>query len=88
MFIELYQKVYDFLTNSPLEYITASSIIFQVIEEEPWISKEESRIIVNNTINALLNIYFNDTSAQNKLLRILIQVSFHFIIGYNLIKNK
>ena len=88
MSTELYQKVYEFLANSPLEHITASSVIFQVIEEEPWISKEESRIIVNNAINASLNIYSNDTSAQNKLLRILVQVSFHFIIDYNLIKNK
>ena len=35
MSTELYQKVYDFLANSPLEHITASSVIFQVIEEEP-----------------------------------------------------
>ncbi|CAJ0843597.1 14410_t:CDS:2, partial [Entrophospora sp. SA101] len=50
------------LTESPLEHITASSVIFQVIEEEPWISKEESRTIVNNAINASLNIYSDDTS--------------------------
>ena len=79
MSTELYQKVYDFLANSPLEYITASSVIFQVIEEEPWITKEESRSIVNNAINASLNIYSSDTPAQNKLLRILVQVSFFSI---------
>ncbi|CAG8559413.1 4784_t:CDS:2 [Paraglomus brasilianum] len=70
---ELYQKVYNFLTVSPLELITASSVIFQIIEEEPWISKEESRIIVNNAINASLNIYSGNTSTQNKLLRIFTQ---------------
>ena len=76
MSTELYQKVYDFLANSSLEHIIASSVIFQVIEEEPWITKEESRSIVNNAINASLNIYSSDTPAQNKLLRILVQVSF------------
>jgi hypothetical protein len=75
MSTELYQKVYDFLSNSPLKYITASSVIFQVIEEEPWITKEELRTIVDNAINTSLNIYSNDTPAQNKLLRILVQVS-------------
>ncbi|RGB23966.1 hypothetical protein C1646_773740 [Rhizophagus diaphanus] len=69
----LYQKVYGFLANFPLEHITASSVIFQVIEEEPWITKEESKSIVNIAINVSLNIYSNDTSAQNKLLRILVQ---------------
>ncbi|CAB5361930.1 unnamed protein product [Rhizophagus irregularis] len=73
MSTELYQKVYDFLANSPLEHITASSVIFQLIEEEPWITKEESRTIVNNAINASLNIHSNDTPAQNKLFRILVQ---------------
>ena len=76
MSTELYQKVYDFLTNFPLEHITASSVIFQVIEEESWITKEESRSIVNNAINTSLNIYFSDTPTQNKLLKILVQVSF------------
>ena len=76
MSTELYQKVYGFLANSPLEHVTASSVIFQVIEEEPWITKEELRSIVNNAINASLNIYSSDTSVQNKLLRILVQVSF------------
>jgi len=74
---ELYQKVYNFLAVSPLELITASSVIFQIIEEEPWISKEECRIIVNNAINASLNIYSDNTSTQNKLLKISTQVSFN-----------
>jgi len=54
--------------------MTASSVIFQLIEEEPWITKEESRTIVNNAINASLNIYYNDTPVQNKLFRILVQI--------------
>jgi hypothetical protein len=41
VFINIIQKVYNSLTVSLLEHITASSVIFQVIEEEPWISKEE-----------------------------------------------
>ncbi|RGB31570.1 hypothetical protein C1646_763907 [Rhizophagus diaphanus] len=73
MSTELYQKVYSFLANSPLEHVTASSVIFQVIEEESWITKEELRSIVNNAIDASLNIYSNDIPAQNKLLRILVQ---------------
>ena len=76
MSTEIYKKVYNFLTNSPMEHITAVSVVYQVIEDEPWISKEESRTIVQNAINSSLNIYSQSTLTQNKLLKILAQVSY------------
>ena len=76
MSTEIYEKVYNFLTASPMEHITAVSVIYQVIEDEPWISKEESRTIVQNAINSSLNIYSQSTLTQNKLLKILAQVSY------------
>ena len=76
MSTEIYEKVYNFLTTSPIKHITAVSVIYQVIEDEPWISKEESRTIVQNAINSSLNIYSQSTLTQNKLLKILAQVSY------------
>ncbi|CAG8698332.1 6258_t:CDS:2 [Acaulospora morrowiae] len=73
MSTEIYEKVYNFLTTSPMEHITAVSFIYQVIKVEPWISKEESRTIVQNAINSSLNIYSQSTLTQNKLLKILVQ---------------
>ncbi|RIA86596.1 hypothetical protein C1645_829061 [Glomus cerebriforme] len=60
MSTELYQKVYDFLANSPLEHITASSVIFQIIEEEPWITKEESRNHTMVTLQSSDEEWFDD----------------------------
>lgn len=69
---QLFDKVYKFLTTSPLGYITAFSVIYQVIEDEPWVEQEELRRIVNDAISvATANTYSRNITAQNKLLRIL-----------------
>ncbi|RHZ82621.1 hypothetical protein Glove_107g4 [Diversispora epigaea] len=73
MSTELYQMVHNFFTTSLIEYITAFSIIYQVIEDEPLIQQDVLREIVNRAIDASTNIYSNNLIAQNKLLRISIQ---------------
>lgn len=67
-------KIYNFLTTSPLEHITAFSVIFQVMEEEPLIKQDVLRNIVNNAVNLATNTYSNDMSAQNKVLMVSTQV--------------
>ncbi|CAG8625391.1 7314_t:CDS:2, partial [Ambispora gerdemannii] len=39
------------------EHITAVSIVNQVIEEEPWFPKEDSRQIIYNAIASIKNLY-------------------------------
>ena len=76
---QLFDKIYKFLTTSPLGHITAFSIIFQVIEIEPWINQEELKLIINNAINiAVKNVYSQNSIAQDKLFKILINL-FNFL---------
>jgi hypothetical protein len=72
---QLFDKIYKFLTTSPLGYITAFSVVYQVIEDEPWVEQDELRRIVNDAISvATENVYSRNIIAQNKLLRILPKV--------------
>ncbi|RHZ51168.1 hypothetical protein Glove_482g94 [Diversispora epigaea] len=73
MSTELYQTVYNFFTTFPIEHITAFSVIYQIMEDEPLIQQDVLREIVNRAIDASTNIYSNDLIAQNKLLKIPIQ---------------
>ncbi|RHZ55602.1 hypothetical protein Glove_413g26 [Diversispora epigaea] len=73
MSTELYQTVYNFFTTSPIEHITAFSVIYQIMEDEPLIQQDVLREIVNRAIDASTNIYSNNLIAQNKLLKIPIQ---------------
>ena len=40
---ELYAKIYNFIVTAEEENINASTVIYQALNEEPWISKEEVR---------------------------------------------
>jgi hypothetical protein len=73
---QLFDKVYKFLTTSQLRYITAFSVIYQVIEDEPWVEQEELRRIVNDVMISVVtaNVYSRNLTAQNKLLKILAKV--------------
>ncbi|CAJ0752783.1 5475_t:CDS:1, partial [Entrophospora sp. SA101] len=70
---DLSEKIFNFLTTSPLEHITAFSVIYQVMEEDPWIQQEILRNIVNNAVTLAINNYSRDISAQNKLYTIPVQ---------------
>ena len=71
-----FEKVYNFLTTSPLRYITAFSVIYQIMEDEPWIDQETLRGMVNDAVSTTISdAYPRDKDAQNKLLKIAIQVS-------------
>ncbi|CAJ0769183.1 12523_t:CDS:2 [Entrophospora sp. SA101] len=63
----LYKKVYNFLHNSPLEHITAVSMVHQTIEEEPWFPKEDSRQLIHNVITAIKNELEGNSEKYRKL---------------------
>lgn len=60
----IYVKIVKYLTNLKTEYIMAASVIYQRLEDNPWISKDELRDIAERTIwedysnNVKVNYYF------------------------------
>ena len=44
---ELYSKIYNFLVTAKQEHITTTLVIYQGIEEDPWILKEELKRVVH-----------------------------------------
>ncbi|CAG8630731.1 2315_t:CDS:2, partial [Racocetra persica] len=67
---EIYSKVYDFLVSAPLEHITATSVIFQGIEEDSEISQNVLKTIVNKAVTNVNNLATTNTSRRTKLLQI------------------
>ena len=43
---DLYTKIYNFLSNTEEEDIIAGSIIYQEIEENPWITQNKLKSII------------------------------------------
>ena len=65
---ELYSKIYNVLVTAKQEHITTTSVIYQGIEEDPWISQNDLRSIVNQAIGFASNLYSEEPSRQLKLL--------------------
>jgi hypothetical protein len=77
---ELYSKIYNFLVTANQEHITATSVIYQGIEEDPWILQNDLRRVVDQAIGFASNLYAEEPSRQLKLLRILPQVSYKALL--------
>ena len=75
----LYTKIYNFLVNAPQEHITAGSVIYQAIEENPWISRNELRSIVNRAVTSAKNLYEEGSLEYMRLFDILLEVSNNFL---------
>ena len=73
---ELYAKIYNFIVTAEEENINASTVIYQALNEEPWISKEEVRALVHRAISSALNLYAQGSTRQQKLSQIPLQVGF------------
>ena len=80
---ELYSKIYNFLVTANQEHITATSVIYQGIEEDPWISQNDLRRVVDQAIGFASNLYAEEPSRQLKLLRILPQVSYKALLIFH-----
>ncbi|CAG8739178.1 17722_t:CDS:1, partial [Funneliformis caledonium] len=65
---EIFNKIFNFLHNSPSDHITAFSVIFQLIEYDTWYLKEELREIIHNVINKVKNL---DQQNSEKYLKII-----------------
>ncbi|CAJ0851435.1 14604_t:CDS:1, partial [Entrophospora sp. SA101] len=48
----LYAKIVEYITNLETEHIMAASVIYQGLEDNPWIRKDELRGIVERAINS------------------------------------
>ncbi|CAG8734634.1 16857_t:CDS:2 [Acaulospora morrowiae] len=81
---ELYAKVYNFIVTAEEENINASTVIYQALNEEPWIPKEEIRGLVHRAISSALNLYAQGSTQQQKISQIPLQ-SFLFspCTGFN-----
>jgi hypothetical protein len=64
-------KIYNFLVNAEEEHITGASVIYQGIEDDPWISKEELRSIISQAVILANNQNVRGSSRHTTLLEIL-----------------
>jgi len=73
-------KIYNFLVNAEEEHITGASVIYQGIEEDPWISKDELRNIISQAITLTNSQNVQGSSCHTTLLEILSEVSSYKIL--------
>ncbi|RHZ43485.1 hypothetical protein Glove_1066g3 [Diversispora epigaea] len=71
MSTNLSTKIYNFLINTEEDYITAGSVIYQAIEDEPWIEKNELKNIIEQAILFANNNITRGSSRYMILLEIL-----------------
>ncbi len=75
----LYTKIYNFLVNAPQEHITAGSVIYQGIEENPWILRNELKSIVDRAVTSAKNLYEEGSLEYMRLFDVLLEVSNNFL---------
>ena len=68
-------KIYNFLVNAEEEHITGAFVIYQGIEDDPWVSKEELRSIISQAVILANNQNVQGSSRHTTLLEILSEVS-------------
>ena len=72
----LYTKIYNFLLNAEKEDITAGSVIYQGIEDNPLISQNELKCIIERAVAFVKNQYERGSSRHTVLLEILPEVRY------------
>ena len=70
-------KIIKFISENPLEEITAISVIYKIIEDIPTISKEKLLEIINNAIQIVQDKISKNSDCFKKLKNILKQVSYY-----------
>jgi hypothetical protein len=68
-------KIVDYLSNLRTEHIMAATLIHQGLEEDPEISKQELKTIVNKVVKIVQDSN-NDIERSKKLNQIISQVSY------------
>ncbi|RHZ86727.1 hypothetical protein Glove_46g15 [Diversispora epigaea] len=74
MSTDLYTKIYNFLVNAEEKHITAGSVIYQRIEENPQISQTELRIIIERAVSFANNNNGRGSSCYTTLLEIFPEI--------------
>ena len=77
---DLYTKIYNFLLNAKEEDITAESVIYQEIEDNPWISQNELKSIIERAVAFVKNQYEWGSSRHITLLEILPEVRYQSFV--------
>ena len=77
-FSALYENIYNFLLDSPSDHITAFSVIFQLIEDDAWYSKDKLREIIHQAIIAVKKNYDQTSEKYLKLVDIPLKVSDYY----------
>jgi len=62
--------------NAEEEDITAGSVIYQGIEDNPWISQNELKSIIERAVVFVKNQYDRDSSRHTTLLKILPEIRY------------
>jgi hypothetical protein len=77
MFAEyLYVKTVEYLTSVKTEHLMAGSVIYQGLEENPWISKEELKSVIGSAVEYVKDLHVIDYGRHAKLLNIIPQVCY------------
>ncbi|CAG8522656.1 10928_t:CDS:2 [Ambispora gerdemannii] len=66
----LYENIYNFLLDSPSDHITAFSVIFQLIDDDTWYSKDKLREIIHQAIIVVKKNYDQTSEKYLKLVDI------------------
>ena len=69
-------KIITFITENPVNHITAASIIYKVIEDIPTIQKEELLEMMNKAIQTVKNTIDVNSILFKKLRNIPKQVNY------------
>jgi hypothetical protein len=70
-------KIIKFISDNPLEEITAMSVIYKIIEDIPTIQKKELLEIINSAIQIVQNNISKHSDRFKKLKNIPKQVSYY-----------
>ncbi|RHZ54562.1 hypothetical protein Glove_426g38 [Diversispora epigaea] len=73
MSTDLQTKIYNFLINAEEDHITAGSVIYQVIEDNTWLEKNELRGIIEQAVSFANNQNIRGSSRHTTLLEILLE---------------
>ena len=71
----LYDFICNFLRIALPEYITAFSVIYQAMNEVPWIVKENLRQIFHQAITFVILSYASNSEKYQKLMSLPLKVS-------------
>src|ERR1044072_1499175 len=81
---DLYTKIYNFLSSAEEEDITAGSVIYQGIEENPWINQNELKRIIERAVAFVKNQHERGSLRDTTLLEILPKVRYQALSYWQL----